>query len=222
MPSRNDRQLALFPPERVEGQSVLIIGVGAIGRQAALQLSAAGVPKITLVDFDNVEVANMGPQGYAPSQIDSPKVDATKADCLRLCPEMTVETINGRFSATTPDHPIVLCCVDSIDTRKLIFETLKASEHPPLLFVDARMSAEAVRILTVDDFDNTDYSDSLFTSDEAYEAPCTARSTIYCSNIAGALMVSQISKYLRRMPLEYDFMFNILSLEIFQPKETAV
>lgn len=216
MPGRNDRQLALLPPEALEPLSILIIGVGAIGRQLALQLAAVGVPKLTLVDFDTVEVANMGPQGYLPSQVGQAKVEATKQDCLRHTPEMNLQVINGRFSSRVPDHDIVFCCVDSIDTRRAIFETLGGADVKPKLFVDARMAAEVARVITVNNWAENDYASTLFASEEAHEGDCTARSTIYCANIAAALMVSQLSKYLRRMPLEPDFMFNILSLDIIQ------
>lgn len=220
MPGRNDRQLALLPPERIAGSSILVIGVGAIGRQVALQLASAGVPEMTLVDFDTVEEANMGPQSYLPSQVGTAKVDATKADCLRHDPDMKITTINGRFSSRVPDHDIAFCCVDGIETRGLIFKALKDAERRPSLFIDARMSAEVVRILTINDWRTTSYESTLFTADEAYEGDCTARSTIYCANLAAALMVSQFSKYLRRSLLEPDFTFNMLSLEVFSQVPT--
>lgn len=214
MSGRNDRQSALLPPSAIEQLSILIIGVGAIGRQVALQLAAAGVPKLTLVDFDTVEAANMGPQSYLPSQIGMAKVDATKADCLRHDPDMNIGVSNQRFSPRIPDHDIVFCCVDGIETRGQIFEALKARDIPPKLFMDARMTAEVARILTVSDWLENDYASTIFSSDEAYVGECTARSTIYCANLAAALMLGQFSKFLRKMYLEPDFTFNILSLEI--------
>jgi sulfur carrier protein ThiS adenylyltransferase len=41
-----------------------VIGVGAIGRQVALQLAALGVPDLSLYDPDTVAVENLAPQGY--------------------------------------------------------------------------------------------------------------------------------------------------------------
>ena len=48
---RFQRQSSLVPAERLSQISVTVIGVGAIGRQVALQLAAIGTPRIQLVDF---------------------------------------------------------------------------------------------------------------------------------------------------------------------------
>jgi sulfur carrier protein ThiS adenylyltransferase len=47
------RQRELVPLERLAGIQATVIGVGAIGRQVALQLAAIGVPRLQLVDFDS-------------------------------------------------------------------------------------------------------------------------------------------------------------------------
>ena len=60
------RQQDLVPRDRLADIKATVIGVGAIGRQAALQLAAIGVPRIQLVDFDVVDLTNVTTQGYAP------------------------------------------------------------------------------------------------------------------------------------------------------------
>ena len=52
VPDRFDRQQELVPRDRRLRETVTVIGVGAIGRQVALQLTALGVPKLQLLDFD--------------------------------------------------------------------------------------------------------------------------------------------------------------------------
>jgi sulfur carrier protein ThiS adenylyltransferase len=47
------RQGELVPPDRLAQSAATVIGVGAIGRQVALQLAAVGVPRLQLVDFDS-------------------------------------------------------------------------------------------------------------------------------------------------------------------------
>ena len=51
-PNRFERQAALVPSAALAELMVTVIGVGAIGRQAALQLSALGARKLQLIDFD--------------------------------------------------------------------------------------------------------------------------------------------------------------------------
>ena len=81
--SRDLRQRELVPPEKLAACHGLVIGVGAIGRQVCLQLAATGMPEMTLVDHDIVDVVNLAPQGFMPQDLGNPKVDATAAWCRR-------------------------------------------------------------------------------------------------------------------------------------------
>ena len=49
------RQKDIVPPDRLAECKATVVGVGAIGRQVALQLAAMGVPWLKLVDFDIVD-----------------------------------------------------------------------------------------------------------------------------------------------------------------------
>ncbi len=58
------------------------------------------------------------------------------------------------------------------------------------------------------------YPTTLFGAEEAYAGSCTAKSTIFCANIAAGLMVAQFAKFLRRFPVEPDLHLNLLSAEL--------
>ncbi len=60
---RFQRQSDLIPAERLSDITATVIGVGAIGRQVALQLAAIGTPQIQLIDFDTMESTNITTQG---------------------------------------------------------------------------------------------------------------------------------------------------------------
>ena len=51
---RDIRQRDLVPPARLAMVQAMVIGVGSVGRQVALQLAALGVPAMTLFDDDRV------------------------------------------------------------------------------------------------------------------------------------------------------------------------
>ena len=53
-PSRDARQRDLVPPDRLARCHAVVVGVGSVGRQAALQLAATGVPTLSLYDPDAV------------------------------------------------------------------------------------------------------------------------------------------------------------------------
>ncbi len=77
------------------------------------------------------------------------------------------------------------------------------------------MSAEVLRVLTAYDIPSREhYPNTLFTPQEAYAGTCTAKSTIYCANIAAGFMVSQFTRYLRGMPIDADIQLNLLSTEL--------
>ena len=65
-PSERDlRQRDLVPAEALAACHAVVIGVGAIGRQVALQLAAVGIPLLILYDHDTVEEVNLAPPGLS-------------------------------------------------------------------------------------------------------------------------------------------------------------
>src|SRR5262245_8401944 len=115
------RQAELVPFERLAKVTASVIGVGAIGRQVALQLAAIGVRRLQLVDFDVVEITNVTTQGYSRDDIGRSKVDATADAVQHVDPQIAVEMVFDRCRPKTQLGQAVLCCVDSIETRAAIF-----------------------------------------------------------------------------------------------------
>jgi hypothetical protein len=54
----------------------------------------------------------------------------------------------------------------------------------------------------------------LGTDGEAYQGPCTAKSTLYCANVAAGFMVAQLTKLFRDIPYDKDVQVNILANEM--------
>ena len=94
---RYSRQRDLVPPERLAACKATIIGVGAIGRQVALQLSAMGIPWLQLIDFDRVEESNLASQGYLEDDLSRPKVQATADLCQQVNHDLAAQKVNERF-----------------------------------------------------------------------------------------------------------------------------
>ncbi len=212
MENRDIRQRELVPSEKLSDTKVTVVGVGAIGRQVALQLAAIGIPTIQLIDFDNVNIENLAPQGFFESDIGRPKVDAVTDMCRLTNPIIEVTTANEKFRSTQFIGGAFFCCVDSIETRRHIFNIIKGRAN---LFVDGRMAAEYLRVLTVyDDASREYYPTTLFSSAEAYRGSCTAKTTIYCANIAAGMMVSQFAQWLRGCDIDKDIYLNLLTNEM--------
>jgi sulfur carrier protein ThiS adenylyltransferase len=189
-----------------------VIGVGAIGRQVALQLTAMGIPWLQLIDDDTVEISNLASQGYSEIELGKLKVEATAQFCQWIDSSIEVHTLAERFKRSTKVGNAVFSCVDKIDARRLIW---KAVKDKAVFYVDGRMSAEVLRVLTACDAESRKhYPTTLFSSDEAFVGSCTAKTTIYCANIAAGLMIAQFTKYLRQLPVDADIQFNLLASEL--------
>ncbi len=205
------RQSGFVPAAKMAEANIAVIGVGAIGRQVAIQLVAMGVRRLTIIDFDTVEDHNRTTQGYRLADVGMKKVEALKAALLEIDPECEVTAIDdvyrGKYS-----KPQMFCCVDSIKVRQSIWENGgKASRF----YADGRMLGEVMRILAVSsDPDAKYYPKTLFAPEQAQQGACTARSTIYTSGIAAGLMIQQFTRYLRGYDVDRDMSLNLLAGEL--------
>jgi len=213
-PSRFERQEDLVPRDRFCDTLVTVIGVGAIGRQVALQLAAIGVPRFQLIDFDTVELTNVTTQGYLHADVGQLKVEATRESMWKIEPGLPVDVVRDRYRSQFAVGQAVFCCVDSIDARSAIW---RSASKKCKFWADGRMLGEVIRVLAVDDRVGRDhYPTTLFAQAEAQPGRCTARSTIYAASIAAGLMVHQFTRWLRRIPVDRDTSLNLLAGELTQ------
>jgi sulfur carrier protein ThiS adenylyltransferase len=207
------RQGGLVPRQKLqELKLVTVIGVGAIGRQVAIQLAAIGVGKVQLFDFDAVDETNITTQGFLADEVGTPKVLAVSALMNRIDPQIAVSAINDRYRPKYDVGEAVFCCVDSISAREAIWN--QAGQFARF-WVDGRMLGETIRVLSVGDGVGLDYyPTTIFKQEEAEQGRCTARSTIYTANIAAGLMLSSFTRWLRGIPVTSDVLLNLLADEL--------
>jgi sulfur carrier protein ThiS adenylyltransferase len=209
--ARFERQRDLVPLDRLAAMQATVIGVGAIGRQVALQLAAIGTPRLQLVDFDKVELTNVTTQGYMASDIGQTKVSATAAAVRALDPKLNVELIVDRFRPLMARGDAVFCCVDSITAREAMW---RSAGHAAPFWADGRMLGEVIRVLVAADArGRAHYPATLFAQSDAEPGRCTARSTIYAASIAAGLMVHHFTRWLRGLPTDADTTVNLLGSE---------
>jgi sulfur carrier protein ThiS adenylyltransferase len=206
------RQLALVPLEAVAKLDVTVVGVGAIGRQVALQLAALGVRRLRLIDFDTVELTNVTTQGYLRADLGTSKVEATAKAIREIDATLALETIKDRYRPSMATGDAVFCCVDSIAARTAIW---RAMEHRRQFWCDGRLLGEVMRVVTaVDHLAREHYSQTLFQPGEAQAGSCTARGTIYTATIAAGLMIHQFTRWLRGLAIDADLSLNLLAAEL--------
>jgi len=209
--------------EKMSQASCVVIGCGAIGRQVAMQLAVMGVATLDLYDPGDIEEVNLGTQGWSPLDEGKPKAQVLAEEIEDVNPDVIVGTVIGTFKVSPTAQNVadtyVFMCVDSMEARTEIFQAIKkvAVEGAPAhLFIDARMTMEAARILVVDNLAADEYYQStLFADRDALADGCTTKSTFYCASLAASLMVTQFAKHLRGIETDRDMTIDLRSMELF-------
>ena len=209
---RFTRQESLVPADRLASLGVTVVGVGAIGRQVALQLASLGARKLQLIDFDHVEPTNITTQGYIAADLGLEKVQSTAQAIRQIDPTIELQLVADRFRPQHDVGEVVFCCVDSISARAAIW---RAAGHRCRFWCDGRMLGEVIRILTVaDDQGRRHYPTTLFQQAEAAGRRLHSRGVIYTANIAAGLMIHQLVRWLRWQPIDQDLSLNLLVSEL--------
>lgn len=131
----NDNQLLrysrhiLLPQIEYEGQQTLIqshaliVGAGGLGSPVALYLAASGVGKLTICDFDQVDLTNLQRQIIHTTQsVGINKAVSAQQTIYEINPEVEVITIQKKsseaeFSELITQADVVIDCSDNFATR---------------------------------------------------------------------------------------------------------
>jgi adenylyltransferase/sulfurtransferase len=123
----------------LQNAHVLVIGLGGLGNPVAHFLAAAGVGKLTLMDWDKIELHNLHRQLlFATDDTGKGKAETAARKLSNQYPNVSVDFRNSRFSeedSTDFPHDVQLIadCTDNIPTRYAIDR--KASEMQiPVMF----------------------------------------------------------------------------------------
>src|SRR5436305_404692 len=121
----------IMPEVGAEGQSrlnaarVLCIGAGGLGSPAALYLAAAGVGKLGLVDFDDVDLSNLQRQIlHGTKDVGRKKLDSARDRLHDANPNVEIETHECKFTSKNAreivsGYDVVVDGSDNFPTRYL-------------------------------------------------------------------------------------------------------
>ena len=110
---------------RLTAARVLCIGAGGLGSPAALYLAAAGIGKIGMVDFDDVDLSNLHRQLlHGTKDIGRKKLDSARDRLRDINPNVEIELHDCRFSsenapAIVANYDMVVDGSDNFPTRYL-------------------------------------------------------------------------------------------------------
>lgn len=111
--------------KKICSTSVLCIGAGGLGSPIAMYLAAAGIGKMGLVDFDNVDYSNLQRQLlHGTADVGRPKAESARETILELNPNVEVVLHSTRLSSENAmeiisQYDIVVDGTDNFPTRYL-------------------------------------------------------------------------------------------------------
>ena len=207
------RHKELFDPYKFE-HPVTIIGAGATGSWLALALAKLGIENITIWDFDVIEEHNVPNQAFGLCDISYPKVDALYREIAQKTGTQIVSHIkpftNQRLAG------IIFLMVDSMKTRKEIWDASIKMKSAVKLLIEPRMGLDVARVYNVDPCDLThvkEYENTYYDDDVAEVSACgVSKSVISTAMATASWCVRQLINFHNKIELDneilIDFCYN--------------
>lgn len=126
-------------PNRLR-QGVVCIGAGGIGSHMLPMLARAGVERFAIYDNDVVADVNLQMQNFNADEIGQYKVYVMERRLRAINPRVFVSSRAVRFTDFAVLDGIVVCAVDSMQSRKEIFQAVRRRRDSIALFVDGRLT----------------------------------------------------------------------------------
>ena len=207
------RHLGIFDPHKYN-LSATVIGCGAVGSFISVGMAKMGVIDQTLFDMDTIEIENLPVQLHVRSKLGENKAVATKAMIEDMCPEDTKIETKGKWCAL--DHvksDIVVSAVDSLHTRKVIWEAVKMDPSCRLL-LDTRIGGQMMKCYAINPTDLADVKlyDASFPKTkegmEGSELPCTERGVLDISMFSAAFVLRSMRRWIVKQKKESYRVYN--------------
>lgn len=116
-------QFGIEGQERLAASAVLIVGLGGLGSPVAMYLAAAGVGRLLLADFDDVDLSNLQRQIlHTSDRIGLAKTASAQATLAALNPEVALVAVRERLTDDLLHDlagrvDLVVDCCDNFATR---------------------------------------------------------------------------------------------------------
>lgn len=119
--------------ERISAAKVGVSGLGGIGSHVAEALVRAGVRKLVIADFDEVDITNLNRQNYCVDDIGRSKTSCTADRLRRIDPGIELEVFDGRITSDNASDVFEGCSIvceafDSASSKAMLIETLLSND----------------------------------------------------------------------------------------------
>ncbi len=129
-------QIEYAGQEKLTKSHALIVGAGGLGAPVALYLAASGVGKLTICDFDTVDLTNLQRQIIHTTQsVGINKAVSAQQTIYEINPEVNVQTIQQKsteaeFTKLAAEADVIIDCSDNFATRYALNRVCLALKKP--------------------------------------------------------------------------------------------
>src|SRR3989440_1833609 len=121
---------------KLKQSSALIIGAGGLGVPLTQYLSAAGVGRLGIVDFDVIDESNLQRQVlYSTKDVGRKKLEVAKERVAQITPNVDVQTYETRLTSDNAldilrDYDVIVDGTDNFPTRYLVNDACVLLDKP--------------------------------------------------------------------------------------------
>ena len=199
-----------------------ILGCGAIGSSAAIQLCRTGATNFALYDMDKVGIENVGVSQFDLNDVGDSKTRALKDKLTNINNDCGIMELDEKFTRILryDTDSIAILGFDNMEVRKEAVMSMFKFGSGPKVLIDGRMGAEHYQQYTfVNQVNNGDimmseYLPTWYSDEEGSTEPCNMKATSYCSNMAGSFIVNTLRKILTNSPYENELIFNFPTMSL--------
>ena len=142
---------------RLEQASVAVFGLGGVGSYAAEALVRGGVGRLTLIDFDTIDITNLNRQLHAlDGTVGRAKAQVMAERCRAINPAARIEALQAFYAADNSaellgrGYDYVLDCIDHISAKLHLIETCLAQGLPVISSMGAANKLDPTQVKTAD------------------------------------------------------------------------
>ena len=127
------------------GSTVAICGLGGLGSNIAVSLARAGIGRLILIDFDQVDISNLHRQQYRANQIGYCKTDALKENLQEISPYLdivthTVRVEENNLTELLQDADIICEAFDDAEAKAMLVNGVLEKLHTKYLIAASGMA----------------------------------------------------------------------------------
>ena len=115
---------------KLQKVNIGIAGCGGLGSNCAMNLVRSGVKRLTIVDFDKVELKNLNRQFYFQNQVGREKVQALGGNLKEINPDVDITSLVEKISENNvleifKNCSIVVEAFDRAQNKSMLLGSLK-------------------------------------------------------------------------------------------------